>query len=158
MSNPIEVYVYLLTEINKLGNEEVMRSMLNKYMLDPKDDRFVVQLGVCLLTEIRQHLDKLVDWDDDPETVEAEIHKKYQRWNAEEIRNADVIVKTSHEVKEEREQREKNKAKKDAKLAEEFKKRKAAKKKTKDPVIALDESKPTKVIGNVGGYALESVK
>jgi hypothetical protein len=158
MSNPIEVYTYLLTEINKLGNEEVMRSMLNKYMLDPKDDRFIVQLGVCLLTEIRQHLDKLVDWDDDPEVVEAEIHKKYQRWNAEEIRNADVIVKTSHEVKEEREQREKNKAKKDVQIAEENKKRKAARKAKKDPIVTLDTSKSTKVIGNIGGYALESVK
>ncbi len=154
--NPIEVYMYLLTEINKLGNEEVMRSMLNKYMLDAKDPKFVVQLGVCLVTEIRQHLDKLVDWEDDPEKVAADIHKKYKRWNVEEIRHADIVVKTSHEVKEEREQREKNKEEKDAAVREEDKKRSAARKGKKDKKIALDTSKPTKVIGSVGGYSLES--
>jgi hypothetical protein len=154
--NPIEVYVYLLTEINKLGNEEVMRSMLNKYMLDAQDPKFIIQLGVCLLTEIRQELDRVIDWDDDPEKVAEMIHKKYMRWNADEIRHADVVVKTSHEVKEEREKREKNKAEKDALTKEENKKRSAARKAKKGKVIALDESKPTKVIGNIGGYSLES--
>ena len=155
--NPIEVYMYILTEINKLGNEEIMRSMLNKYMLDTKDPKFVVQLGVCLLTEVRQTLDKLVDWDDDPEKVAELIHKKYQKWNIEELRHATIVVKSKEEIQLEREQKEANKVAKEAAILEENKQRKTARRNNKkNAPVTLDTSKPTKVIGSIGGYSLES--
>ena len=152
-----QAYKYLLNEIDKLGNENKMRSMLSKYMLDTQDPDFLIHLAVCLLTEMRQELEKGIDWDEDEEAIARKIHKRMMKWNLDEMRKADVVIKNRAELAAEQEESDKRKAEKQAEVEEDQKRRAAAKKASKNaPKALIDAGKPTKVIGKIGGYTLES--
>ena len=154
--NSKQAYKYFLNEIAKLGSEDKMRSMLSHYMLDPKDDDFLVQLGVCLITEMRQELEKGINCKYYDADISTKIEKRVKNWNLEEIRNSTVRIKTSQESGEEKEEKEERKEAKEAEIREENEKRKRARKSKSTNNVTSQNN--TKVIGSVGGYTLESVK
>lgn len=133
----IDVYQYFLDELSKFCREDILASELNKYMIGTFSDeerKRNSHIAVCALTGFRQHLEKVVDWDEERSALNQKVRKRVSSMNKEKregLRTFTVKVIPLEEIEEEKKKREEKKKEREQKKAEEIERSNAKRKELK---------------------------